>query len=157
MLRLRQREQISADEVEAIECDLRPYPLVRARPTRGYEGRFSMPFCLAMTLVHGTVKPDDFIDERLADPRIQNLIHRTRHIKEESLTVILKNGNKFSEPFQPISSITEWPPVREKFIQSVSGTFSQPRAEQIVDRVSHLEELTAVRQLTQLLQAGERV
>ncbi|HVO94865.1 MAG TPA: MmgE/PrpD family protein, partial [Terriglobales bacterium] len=43
MLRLRQREKITADEVEAIDCDLRPYPLVRARPTRGYEGRFSMP------------------------------------------------------------------------------------------------------------------
>jgi len=33
----------------------------------------------------------------------------------------------------------------------------QKRAEQIVDRVSHLEELPAVRQLTQLLQAGEPV
>jgi hypothetical protein len=130
---------------------------VRAQPTRGYEGRFSMPFCLAMTLVHGTVTPNDFVNERLEDPRIQNLIHRTRHIQEETLTVILKNGNKFSEPFQPISSITEWPLVREKFMQSVSGALPQPRAEQIVDRVSHLEELPAVRQLTQLLQAGESV
>jgi 2-methylcitrate dehydratase PrpD len=157
MLRLRQREKITADEVDAIECDLRPYPLVRARPTRGYEGRFSMPFCLAMTLVHGTVKPDDFINERLADPRIQNLIQRTSHSKEEILTVILKNGKRFSEPFQAISNLTEWPPVRDKFLQSVSGTLLQPQAEQIVDRVSHLEELPAVRQLTQLLQAGEPV
>ncbi len=154
MLRLRQRENFSPDDVEAIECDLRPYPLVRARPTRGYEGRFSMPFCLAMTLVHGTVKPDDFINERLADPRIQNLLQRTRHIKEEVLTVILKNGKRFSEPFQAISNLTEWPPVRDKFMQSVSSAFLQPRAEQIVDRVSHLEELTAVGQLTQSLQAG---
>jgi len=152
MLRLRQRDNISADDVDAIECDLRPYPLVRARPTRGYEGRFSMPFCLAMTLVHGTVKPNDFVNERLQDPRIQNLIQRTSHVKEEVLTVILKNGKKYSEPFQPIANFTEWPPVHGKFMQSVSGAFSQPHAEQIVDRVSHLEELPAVRQLTQLLQ-----
>jgi 2-methylcitrate dehydratase PrpD len=157
MLRLGQREKILADEVEAIECDLRPYPLVRARPTRGYEGRFSMPFCLAMTLVHGTVKPDDFINERLTDPRIQNLLQRTSHSKEEMLTVILKNGKRFSEPFQAISNLTEWPAVHDKFMQSVSSAFLQPRAEQIVDRVSHLEELPAVRQLTQLLQAGEPV
>jgi len=154
MLRLRQRENISAEDVDAIECDLRPYPLVRARPTRGYEGRFSMPFCLAMTLVHGTVKPNDFVNERLQDPRIQNLIQRTSHVKEEVLTVILKNGKKYPEPFQPIANFTEWPPVRDKFMQSVSGAFSQPQAEQIVDRVSHLEELPAVRQLTQLLQMG---
>jgi 2-methylcitrate dehydratase PrpD len=154
MLRLRQRENISADDVDAIECDLRPYPLVRARPTRGYEGRFSMPFCLAMTLVHGTVKPNDFVNERLQDPRIQNLIQRTSHVKEEVLTVILKNGKKYSEPFQPIANFTEWPPVREKFMQSVSGAFSQRQAEQIVDRVGHLEELPAVHELTQLLQMG---
>ncbi len=157
MLRLRQREQISPDDVEAIECDLRPYPLVRAQPTRGYEGRFSMPFCLAMTLVHGTVTPNDFVNERLQDPRIQNLLQRTSHVKEEMLTVILKNGKRFSEPFQPIANLTEWPPVRDKFMQSVSSAFLQPRAEQIVDCVGHMEELTAVRQLTQLLQAGEPV
>jgi 2-methylcitrate dehydratase PrpD len=151
MLRLRQREKITADEVEAIECDLRPYPLVRARPSRGYEGRFSMPFCLAMTLVHGTVKSDDFINERLTDPRIQNLIQRTSHIKEEILTVILKNGKRLSEPFQAISNLTEWPAVHDKFMQCVSSTFLQPRAEQIIERIGHLEELSTVRQLTQLL------
>jgi 2-methylcitrate dehydratase PrpD len=154
MLRLRQRETISPAEVEAIECDLRPYPLVRARPTRGYEGRFSMPFCLAMTLVYGTVKPDDFVDDRLQDKRIQNLIQRTRHVKEESLTVILTNGNELTEPFQPISNLTDWAAVCEKFERSVSGAFPQSRAMQIIDHVRHMEELTAVRLLTQLLQVG---
>jgi 2-methylcitrate dehydratase PrpD len=153
MLRLRQREKIAADGVEAIECDLRPYPLVRARPSRGYEGRFSMPFCLAMTLVHGTVTPNDFVDERLQDPRIQNLIQRTRHVKEESLTVILKNGKKVSEPFQPISNLTEWPQVRDKFAQSVAETFSKQRTENIIDRVSRLENLDSITQLTELLQS----
>lgn len=151
MLRLRQREQITADDVEAIECDLRPYPLVRTQPTRGYEGRFSMPFCLAMTLVHGTVKPDDFIDQRLADPRIQNLIQRTCHIKEETLTVILKNGKKISEPFQPISNLTDWPLVREKFEQSVNGIFAQEARQTIIDQVNHLDELPTIRQLTEAL------
>jgi 2-methylcitrate dehydratase PrpD len=151
MLRLLTRERIAPDQVEAIECNLRPYPLVRAQPTRGYEGRFSMPFCLAMTLVHGTIRPIDFVDERLQDPRIQSLIQRTRHIKEESLTVTLKNGKKFSEPFQPISNFTDWPQVRDKFAHSVSEIFSKQRTENIIDRVSHLENLDSVRQLTELL------
>jgi 2-methylcitrate dehydratase PrpD len=151
MLRLRQREKITADDVEAIECDLRPYPLVRALPTRGYEGRFSMPFCLAMTLVHGTVTPTDFVDERLQDVRIQNLIQRTRHIKAESLTVILKSGKKISEPFQPIRNLTDGSQVRDKFALSVSETFSKQRTENIIDRVSRLENLDSVRQLTDLL------
>ncbi|HWH76779.1 MAG TPA: MmgE/PrpD family protein [Candidatus Binatus sp.] len=151
MLRLRQREAIAADDVAAIECDLRPYPLVRAQPSRGYEGRFSMPFCLAMTLVHGTVKPHDFVDERLQDPRIQNLIQRTRHVKADSLTVILKGGQQFSEPFQPIRNLTDLAQVRDKFAASVCETFTKQRTKNIVDHVSRLENLDSVRQLTSLL------
>jgi 2-methylcitrate dehydratase PrpD len=154
MLRLRRREKITADDVEAIECDLRPYPLVRAQPTRGYEGRFSMPFCLAMALVHGTVTPNDFVNERLQDPRIQNLIQRTRHLKEETLTVILKNGTKLSEPFQPITNFTDWPQVQEKFVQNVGGSFSQERTQSIIDRISDLEELSTIQQLTNLLRTN---
>ena len=151
MLRLMQREKFTAGDVETIECDLRPYPLVRPQPTRGYEGRFSMPFCLAMTLVHGTMTPNDFVDEKLQDPRIQNLIQRTRHHKEESLTVILKDGKTLTEPFQPINNLTDWPAVREKFVHSVSGVFSPERTEDIIQRVSHLDTLVSVRRLTELM------
>jgi 2-methylcitrate dehydratase PrpD len=151
MLRLRQREAIAADDVEAIECDLRPYPLVRARPTRGYEGRFSMPFCLAMALVHGTVTPNDFVNERLRDPLIQNLIQRTHHHKEQTVTVILKSGKKLSEPFQPITNLTDLSQVQRKFVQSVEGIFPQERTQSIIDHISNLEKLATIQQLTHLL------
>ena len=153
MLRLLQRENVTAENIEAIECDLRPYPLVRPQPTRGYEGRFSMPFCLAMTLVHGTMTPNDFVNEKLHDPRIQNLIQRTRHRNEETLTVVMRNGKKFTEPFRPITNLTDWPAVREKFVQSVSGSFSQQRTETIIEQVDHLEALSLIRQLTESLRA----
>ena len=56
MLRLVQRDKIAPGDVEAMECDLCPDPLVRAKPTRAYEGRFSMPFCLAVALVYGKAR-----------------------------------------------------------------------------------------------------
>jgi 2-methylcitrate dehydratase PrpD len=152
MLRLVQRVKIVPGDVEAIECDLRPYPLVRARPARGYEGRFSMPFCLAVALVHGKVTPNDFIDERLQEPEIQNLIQRARHLpKEEVLTVILKNGQKVSEPFQPPTNLTAQSQVKDKFAQSVVRVFPAERAGAIEDRVMHLENLTSIAELTELL------
>ena len=139
-------------DVEAMECDLRPYPLVRAKPTRGYEGRFSMPFCLAVALVYGKVAPDDFTDHRLQEPRIQELIGRTRHLpKEEVLTVTLKNGKKLSEPFQPPTNLTEQSQISEKFAQSVSQVFSPERTRAIADHVMRLEELRSVTELTNLL------
>jgi 2-methylcitrate dehydratase PrpD len=155
MLRLTQRERIVPGDVEAMECDLRPYPLVRAHPTRGYEGRFSMPFCLAVALVYGKVMPDDFVNERLQEPQIQNLIQRTRHLpKEEVLTVTLKNGKKLSEPFQPPTNLTEQSQVHEKFAQSVREVFSAERAQAIADHVIRMEELTSITDLTKLLRTN---
>jgi 2-methylcitrate dehydratase PrpD len=152
MLRLVQRVKIAPGDVEAIECDLRPYPLVRARPARGYEGRFSMPFCLAVALVHGKVTPNDFVNERLQEPAIQNLIQRARHLpKEEVLTVTLKNGQKLSEPFQPPTNLTEPSQVKDKFVQSVTRLFSAERAAAIEDCVMHLQDLPSIAELTVLL------
>ena len=151
MLRLVQREK----SLRRRRSDgVRPasYPLVRAKPTRGYEGRFSMPFCLAVALVYGKVTPDDFVDDRLQEPRIQELIGRTRHLpKEEVLTVTLKNGKKLSEPFQPPTNLTEQSQISEKFAQSVSRVFSPERTGAIADHVMRLEELRSVTELTNLL------
>jgi 2-methylcitrate dehydratase PrpD len=148
MQRLAQREKFTADQVDAIECDLRPYPLVRAQPTRGYEGRFSMPFCLAMALVHGTMKPDDFVNEKVQDPVIQNLIQRTRHHHQESLTVKLKNGATISEPFKPIANLTDPQAVRDKFERSVSSALTPHQAKTIIEQVARLDELASIRLFT---------
>src|SRR6266550_953144 len=152
MLRLAQRGKIAPDEVETIHCDLRPYPLVRAQPTRGYEGRFSMPFCLAVALVNGKVVPDDFTDVRLKDARIQNLIRRTQHAAKEQLTIILKDGRTLSEPFKPATNLTDLEQVRDKFAQSVRSGFSENQTQNITEHVAHLESLQSIRELTDLLQ-----
>lgn len=148
MQRLMQRETITPEQVDAIECDLRPYPLVRAQPTRGYEGRFSMPFCLAMTLVHGTIKPDDFVNEKVHDPVIQNLIQRTRHHHDEILTVKTKDGKIISEPFKPIANLTHVEAVRDKFVRSTAAVLSPAQAAKIIESVSQLDSLPTVRNLT---------
>ncbi len=91
MLRMMDKNSILPADVESIEADLKPYPLVRQKPTRGFEGRFSMPFCLAMTLIHRSVDPGDFTNERLFEPLVQQLISRTHHVPDSPvLTVILK-------------------------------------------------------------------
>ncbi len=46
MFRLVQKTPIAGKDVESIECDVHPYPLLRLIPTRGHEGRFSMAYCL---------------------------------------------------------------------------------------------------------------
>ncbi len=155
MLRIVDKHHILPADVEAIEADLRPYPLVRQRPTRGFEGRFSMPFCLAMALIHRSIDPADFTDERLFEPLIQQLISRTRHLPGSPLvTVILKDGTRITEPIQPHTNLRGWDAVSEKFQKSVAGCLNPDQQQEVLALVSGLDELPSAAELARSLCAS---
>jgi 2-methylcitrate dehydratase PrpD len=155
MLRLVHKHRINALEVQSIECDLKPYPLVRREPKRGFEGRFSMPFCLAVALVHGDVKPSDFTNERLHEPMVQELLRRTKHLPGAShITVRLKNGTDLSELIRPATNLKGWDQVCEKFNEAVATALTGEQRSQILASVKRLEDLTTIRLVTRNLQTG---
>jgi 2-methylcitrate dehydratase PrpD len=152
MLRLVQKHGIAPRDVEAIECDLKPYPLVRQRPTRGFEGRFSMPFCLAVALIYGKLKPSDFTNERLCEPLVQELIGRTRHVSESSaLSVRLKNRTTLTEAIQRATDLQSWDQICDKFDDSAASVLSNEKRAAVVASVNRLEELPEIKQLTRNL------
>lgn len=152
MLRIMNKNSIIPADVEAIEADLKPYPLVRQRPTRGFEGRFSMPFCLAMAMVYRRLDPGDFTDERLSEPLVQQSISRTHHTPDSPvLTVILKDGTKITEPIQPHTNLKGWDAVAKKFDNSVVGCLSKDQQRTVLELVSQLDRIASVAQLAQNL------
>ena len=50
MLRLLSKRPLVSKDIAAIECHLKPYPLLRLSPRSGDEGRFSMAYCLAVAV-----------------------------------------------------------------------------------------------------------
>src|SRR5262249_10024311 len=101
MLKLARAHDIKPESVEAIECDQKPYPLVRQIPQRGYEGRFSMAYCLALALIQRDLKPGDFVDENVTKPEVKDLMNRVRHTPgTPSLVVTLKDGSRLEEKLQ---------------------------------------------------------
>ena len=152
MLRLVGKKPISPFAVDFIECNLHPYPLLRSCPDRGFEGRFSLPFCLAIALIHGRLNVEDFTDEQAQDPVVRNLIQRTRHVPgSKSLIVILKDGTQISEPIQPARDLTGWDEVAHKFNQCVNKTTPDRQRLALLNLVARLEEIPSVRSLTELL------
>jgi 2-methylcitrate dehydratase PrpD len=155
MLRIMGKNSIIPADIESIDADLKPYPLVRQRPTRGFEGKFSMPFCLAMTMVYRGLDPGDFTDERLSEPLVQRLIARTHHIPDSPLlTVILKDGTRISEPIQPHTNLKGWDAVSEKFQKSVAGCFSKDQQQKVLALVSRLEEVPSAGELARNLRVA---
>jgi 2-methylcitrate dehydratase PrpD len=152
MLRIMDKHSIIPADVEAIEADLKPYPLVRQKPTRGFEGRFSMPFCLAMTLIHRSIDPADFTNERLSEPLVQQLISSTHHVPDSPVvTVMLKDGTRITEPIQPHTNLKGWDAVSEKFQKSVAAGLTKDQQHKVGELVFHLDKLPSAAELARNL------
>lgn len=148
MLRLRRTHGIAPDQVAAIECDLKPYPLVRANPTRGVEGRFSMPFVMALGLIHDDLPSDGFTDRNVADPRVRRLMACTRHVPgAETLVVTLSDGRQLEEPVTKPTNLTSWDDIAAKFRSCVHGILTPSQIDSAVAGVRTLEQPASARAL----------
>jgi 2-methylcitrate dehydratase PrpD len=152
MFRLIKKQKINTAEVEFIEADLKPYPLVRQNPQRGFEGRFSMPYCLAHVIVHGRLRPEDFINQRLEEPGMQELIRRVRHHPDSpSVTIALKSGERLSESIQPHSDLKGWEQTTDKFKDSTEGLLPQEQQSTIIETVRELQQTPSIQILARAL------
>lgn len=154
MLRLVRRNPVKPDDVERIDCDLKPYPLVRSTPRRGFEGRFSMRFCIAVALIHGDVKPDDFIDENVSDATVQALMGKTQHSDSGTLVVSLTDGRRLEETLARPISLHRREEFEEKFRACVEGALPKGQVDRAIELLRGLEDLSSVTQLTVQLRPG---
>jgi len=78
---------IRADDVEAIACLIHPreMPVVceplaaKQDPQTAYDGKFSLPYCVATMLVRGRADLDEFADAAVRDPAVLALARRVTH------------------------------------------------------------------------------
>jgi 2-methylcitrate dehydratase PrpD len=158
MLRLLAKHPIRPADVEIIETDLKPYPLVRQKPRRGYEGRFSMPFCLAHTLVYRRLEPDDFIDERLLEPWIPELMNCTQHLPDSSvLMVVLKSGARLTEAITTPGDLKGWVEAVAKFKACTGKLFSEDQQRTIIQSIHGIHDLSSIRSLTASLRSEAQI
>lgn len=152
MFRLKKKNSFAADAVETIECNLRPYPLVRQHPKRGFEGRFSLPFCLALALTKGRLDPEDFTDRQLDDPIVQSLMERTKHVPDATaLTVTLHGGTKLVETLEPHSDLRDVDEIEAKFYRSTDPILTRKSASSVIEMIQRLDRLSMAQQLAMML------
>ena len=153
MLRVVQEKgPLAPSEIDFIECDMHPYPLVRMQPDRGFEGRFSMAYCLSLALLHGELAPESFTDERARDPELRDLLGRVRHVPgSESLVVHLKDGTTVTEPVEAPADLKGRDAVLNKFGACVGEVLPEAQAAALPDLVDGLEQSPSVEPLMEAL------
>ena len=132
-------------------------------PTTPYLAKFSLPFCIATALRYGHVNTGDFIETRLEDPDLLQIMDRVKIRSDPQLTmhypgkwparveIITQDGKKLNgssdypkgDPENPL----EERDVIEKFRDLTKGLLSDSTAEAIVERVMQLEDMDDVSSL----------
>jgi 2-methylcitrate dehydratase PrpD len=132
MLQLIRSHGLSRENVEKIECGVFyriPTAMIYHRPKSGLEGKFSLEYCLAAALVDGKVGLDQFTDERVNDPSLQEMLRKvTVYVPPE-----LKTKESFEKRFAEVTVHTKDGRVLKKKVHSPIGNPENPLSDAEVE------------------------
>ena len=170
LLRLIHDHSIGAADVERVEVGTNrnmPNTLIHHLPKTGLQAKFSMEFCMAILLLDGKADQTKFTDAVANRDDVQKMIGRVRfYVDPEAeqagydkmttiLKITMKDGRTFSgradfgkgSPSNPMS----YDEVAEKFRGCAAfAEWPSAKANQVIDMVRKLEDVTDVRALTAL-------
>ena len=170
LIAMKRREQITADQVRAIDVEvdsMTPRLLIHPDPLTGLEAKFSMPFCAAAAIVYDRIGIDTFDVDHIRNPTVQALMkHVSLRANEEfdkgaplaraRVSVYLRDGRVVS---QAVDGARGYPgrltheELATKFAGCATRTLSESAANAAWAALISLDAITDVRELTRLLGA----
>ena len=170
LIAMKRREQITADQVRAIDVEvdsMTPRLLIHPDPVTGLEAKFSMPFCAAAAIVYDRIGIDTFDVDHIRNPTVQALMkHVSLRANEEfdkgaplaraRVSVYLREERVVS---QAVDGARGYPgrltneELATKFAGCATRTLSESAANAAWAALISLNAITDVRELTRLLGA----
>ena len=168
LIAMKRREQITADQVRAIDVEvdsMTPRLLIHPDPVTGLEAKFSMPFCAAAAIVYDRIGIDTFDVDHIRNPTVQALMkHVSLRANEEfdkgaplaraRVSVYLRDERVVS---LAVDGARGYPgrltneELATKFAGCATRTLSESAANAAWAALISLNAITDVRELTRLL------
>ena len=139
------------------------YPL----PQTSLEAKFSFPFLLAIAILRRKVGIEEFTDEVVLDPEVQEFMKKCRHVVDEDIdargfqhmdtriVIKLKDGRVLEKLESFATGHPNKPMTREqleaKFLECAELAIDRDRARQAADAIWRLDEVEHVGKLHELL------
>ena len=177
LLSLVRSHNLKAEDVVSVTAEIHPRRLVhvnRPSPRSALEGKFSIQYCLARSLLERQVLLGHFRDDAVGDPHVGKIMEKikvtphpemdwqsTDHFGAE-VNVELRSGQtikSFQEraigrgPELPLPQ----PLLRAKFLDCWSQVFPRAAGENLMEKVDLLETLTDTRTLFESFSAARRL
>jgi kynurenine formamidase len=172
LLLLVDRHHLTADNIARMRCEVNrgaPDILIHSTASTALQGKFSLQYSLAVALLDGDAGLAQYTDERVNEPRVQELSRRVEVVVNPDFphepafpsTVILEtvDGRRFSEtvdipvgrPEHPMS----WDDLSRKFRSCAAGVLPAAAAEHALSLARGLSSLANVAELARAAGAFE--
>jgi len=171
ILSLIEEHDIEPEEVDRIDCGVSyttPLSLIHPNPRTGLEGQFSMGFCVCVALVDRKVGLGQFTDEKVNDPRVQELMKKFHlYIRPDlrgvessasnacTLTVQMRSGEEYTKSVDSNRGSVENPLSKaeqmNKFKDCTKDILPESQIGRCVDLIERMEGLKKIRELTDIL------
>jgi 2-methylcitrate dehydratase PrpD len=176
-LDLIEMHRIKPDAVAAVECAvhyLAPHQLIYDRAETGLQGKFSMPYCVAVALLDRSVGFAQFADERVSRPDVQALMPRVRMVihpeqttrdclprRFSEVTMTMTDGRRLSRRVQrakgqPHNPLTD-DELRGKFWDCASRALPADRVELLLASVQALASAPDIGTVCRQLGSGQGI
>jgi len=165
--------EIKDEDIQEIECitSKRAASIVceptevKKNPTTIYGAQFSLPFGVAAALIKGKLGLREFSEDNLKDSEIIKMMAKVRHTIDPNINsqkyfpghvkIKTKEGKIYEHNIEKQRGCSENPmtpeEIENKFRENVEGIISHDRAQAIIDKVSILEKLGNISELTNLM------
>jgi 2-methylcitrate dehydratase PrpD len=175
ILDLVKKHDLHAGDIEAIEVGTNsnvPNALIYPMPKSALEGKFSIPFCMAIAVLERKAGIAQFRDRKVREPRVVELMKRVTLYVDEELEALgydqvrsrvrikLKDGRTIEgradvargHPLKPMS----WAEIGEKFRDCAQLVFSKKNTEEAIELVANLDRMRSLSPLIDAITAGDR-
>lgn len=174
ILDLVKTHDLHADDIEAIEVGTNsnvPNALIYPMPRTALEGKFSIPFCMAIGVLERKAGIAQFRDRKVRDPKVVELMKRvTLNVDEElealgydqvrsRIRIKLKGGRIIEgradvargHPLKPMS----WAEIGEKFRDCGRLVLSRKNTEEAIELVANLDRMRSILPLIRAIAGGK--
>jgi 2-methylcitrate dehydratase PrpD len=177
-LKIRQKYSPAPKDIAEVVCRTADGPVPRLwepladkqKPISSYGAKFSLPYSIAVMLVHGRAGLDEFTDDAIHDTAVLELAGKVRYELDPTIDyprhfsghvrVKLKDGSVLEEnqPHPRGGFEDPLPPaeIEDKFRANASLALPPENVTALVGVVNKLEQLPSIKILTELLIPGKR-
>jgi 2-methylcitrate dehydratase PrpD len=172
-LRLKQKYNPPLEKITDIVCRTAEGPVHRLwepladkqKPVSSYGAKFSLPYSIAVMLIHGKAGLAEFTDEAIQDHAVLNLAAKVRYLLDPAIDyprhfsghvkIVMADGTLLEEnqPHPRGGYEDPLPPeeIAEKFRANARLALTADGVEALLDSVRRLEQLESVKALSRML------